>query len=189
MKLQKTQNTKHQAVAFDVLQKIPMFRGMSEDEARHLSQIVGVAEFGPAQDVIAQGAQSQRLWVLLEGQCEVWHKLNGQPPKAGPVMLATLEPYSNFGEMSFFHPAPHSASVRAKTPVKLLYIERAAYDRLMTQEPCCCSKLAINTVASLADRLRRMDEWVDELVSKNAASERVPEWNRLRATLFDGWTL
>jgi CRP-like cAMP-binding protein len=91
--------------------------------------------------------------------------------------------------MSFFHPAPHSASVRAKTEVKLLYIERPAYDRLMTQEPCCCSKLAINTVASLADRLRRMDEWVDELVSKNAATERVPEWNRLRATLFDGWTL
>ena len=185
----KVQKTKAPTVSFDVLQKIPMFRGLSEAEAEHLTQIVGIAEFGPAKDVIEQGAQSQRLWVLLEGQCEVWHKLNGQPPKAEPVMLATLEPYSNFGEMSFFHPAPHSASVRAKTPVKLLYIERANYDRLLAEQPGCCSKLAINTVASLADRLRRMDEWVDELVSKSAASQRVPEWNRLRATLFDGWTL
>jgi hypothetical protein len=71
----------------------------------------------------------------------------------------------------------------------VLYIERANYERLLIEQPACGSKLAINTVASLADRLRRMDEWVDELVSKSAASQRIPEWNRLRATLFDGWTL
>jgi CRP-like cAMP-binding protein len=177
------------AVTYDIIQKIPMFRGLCEKEARQLAQIVGVAELGPGETVIEQGAQSQRLWVLLEGKCEVWHTLNGAPPKAEPVMLATLEPYNNFGEMSFFHPAPHSASVRAQTPVKLLYIDRSKYDRLLEEEPACCSKLAINTVASLADRLRRMDEWVDELVSKTAVSQRVPEWNRLRATLFDGWTL
>ena len=89
-------------------------------------------------------------------------------------MLATLEPYNNFGEMSFFHPAPHSASVRAQTQVKLLYIERSKYDQLLTEEPACCSKLAMNTVASLADRLRRMDEWVDELLSKSAVSHACP---------------
>ncbi len=177
------------AVTYDIVQKIPMFRGLSEEEARHVAQIGGIAEYAPQETVIAQGAQSQRLWVVLEGKCEVWHELNGQHAKAEPIMLATLEPYNNFGEMSFFHPAPHSASVRAQTQVKTLYIDRAKYDRLLAEEPGCCSKLAMNTVASLADRLRRMDEWVDELVSKSAVSQRVPEWNRLRATLFDGWTL
>jgi hypothetical protein len=44
-------------------------------------------------------------------------------------------------------------------------------------------------VASLAERLRRMDEWVDELVHRGQPSQRIPEWNRLRATLFDGWKL
>ena len=177
------------AVTFDIVQRVPMFRGLSEEEARHVAKIVGVGEYGPHETVIEQGDQSQRLWVLLEGKCEVWHALNGQQPKAEPIMLATLEPYNNFGEMSFFHPAPHSASVRAQTQVKLLYIERAKYDQMLAEDPACCSKLAMNTVASLADRLRRMDEWVDELLSKSAVSQRVPEWNRLRATLFDGWTL
>ena len=177
------------SVSFDVIQKIPMFRGLSQAEAERLAQVVGVAEYAPSEVVIAQGQQSQRLWVLLEGKCEVWHAHDGEQPASEPIMLATLEPYNNFGEMSFFHPAPHSASVRAKSQVKVLYIERASYDRLLIEEPACGSKLAINTVASLADRLRRMDEWVDELVSKSAASQRIPEWNRLRATLFDGWTL
>ena len=177
------------SVSFDVIQKIPMFRGLSQAEAERLAQVVGVAEYAPSEVVIAQGQQSQRLWVLLEGKCEVWHAHDGEQPGGEPVMLATLEPYNNFGEMSFFHPAPHSATVRAKTAVKLLSIERSKYDALCNSESSAACKLALNTVASLAERLRRMDEWVDELVHRGQANQRIPEWNRLRATLFDGWKL
>jgi CRP/FNR family transcriptional regulator, cyclic AMP receptor protein len=187
-----------ETVASDVLVQIPIFRGISPAECTRLGKLIAVHEYGPGDIVINQGEQSRRLWVLLEGKCEVFHhldeaapvpKTNNRLPAAGPTVLATLEPYSNFGEMSFFHPAPHSASVRAKTTVKLLSLERSQYDELCQQESPAACKLAINTVASLAERLRRMDEWVDELVSRGQANQRVPEWNRLRATLFDGWKL
>lgn len=187
-------------VSLELFKQIPIFRGLSLDECQRLTDVVSIHDFRPGETVIKQGEQSQRLWVLLEGKCEVFHHLDGEKvveknaaetaAKAGePIVLATLEPYSNFGEMSFFHPAPHSASVRAKTAVKLLAIERSKYDRLCERESSAACKLAMNTVASLADRLRRMDEWVDELVSKGQTNQRVPEWNRLRATLFDGWKL
>lgn len=189
-------------VSLELFKQIPIFRGLSLDECQRLTDVVSIHDFRPGETVIKQGEQSQRLWVLLEGKCEVFHHLDGEKAgeknaeavaKAGkpgePIVLATLEPYSNFGEMSFFHPAPHSASVRAKTAVKLLAIERSKYDRLCERESSAACKLAMNTVASLADRLRRMDEWVDELVSRGQTNQRVPEWNRLRATLFDGWKL
>ncbi|HEV3005072.1 MAG TPA: cyclic nucleotide-binding domain-containing protein [Pirellulales bacterium] len=173
----------------EVLKKIPIFAGLSEGEARQLAAIADELEFAPGEVVLEQGAQSQQLWILLAGTCEVCHQRpNGKTPSK-PVVLATLEPYSNFGEMSFFRPAPHSASVRAQTAVKLLAIERARYDALACHESLPACKLAINTVASLAERLRRMDDWVDELLSKGAAPEKIPEWSRLRATLFDGWKL
>ncbi|HJT36573.1 MAG TPA: cyclic nucleotide-binding domain-containing protein [Pirellulales bacterium] len=191
-----------ETVALDLFKQIPIFRGLSPDECGRLADVVSLHEYNPGEIVIKQGEESQRLWVLLEGKCEVFHHMDGEaadPKTSGdrpkgvkpgePIVLATLEPYSNFGEMSFFHPAPHSASVRAKTAVKLLAIERAKYDRLCERESSAACKLAMNTVASLADRLRRMDEWVDELVSRGQANQRVPEWNRLRATLFDGWKL
>lgn len=196
-----------ETVSLDLFKQIPIFRGLSLDECQRLTDVVSLHDFAPGEIVIKQGEQSQRLWVLLEGKCEVFHHLDGEAaekqggdkpgsekgPTAGangePIVLATLDPYSNFGEMSFFHPAPHSASVRAKTAVKLLAIERTKYDRLCERESSAACKLAMNTVASLADRLRRMDEWVDELVSRGQANQRVPEWNRLRATLFDGWKL
>ncbi|HUY33468.1 MAG TPA: cyclic nucleotide-binding domain-containing protein [Pirellulales bacterium] len=176
-------------LTYDVLRQIPIFAGLSEPEARQLALIADEVEFAASQVVLEQGARSQQLWILLEGACEVCHQRPDGKVPAKPVVLATLEPYSNFGEMSFFQPAPHSASVRAKTAVKLLLIERSKYDALARCESYPACKLAINTVASLAERLRRMDDWVDQLLSDGTPPEKIPEWSRLRATLFDGWKL
>lgn len=172
----------------DLSKKIPMFRGFSAAEWERLMGIAEISEVAPGELILTQGERSQKLWVLLEGTCEVFHHLaEGKPGET--TTLATLEPYANFGEMSFFHPAPHCASVRAKTAVKLLSIERSRYEALCNLEASAACKLALNAVASLAERLRRMDEWVDELMHRGQATQRIPEWNRLRATLFDGWKL
>ena len=104
-------------------------------------------------------------------------------------MLAVLKPYSHFGEMSFFSPAPHSASVRAQTAVMALGIDRRDYDDLIRQGIWAGYKLAYNTVQALADRLRQMDEWVAELAAHNPTGERVAEWSTFRDKLFNGWNL
>lgn len=179
---------KAELVSTELFKKIPIFRGFSAAEWKRLLEIAEVGEFAPGEVILTQGQRSQRLCVLLEGSCEVFHTLAGEN-SSEPTTLATLEPLANFGEMSFFHPAPHSASVRAKTAVKLLVIERAHYDELCKEQDSAACKLALNTVESLAERLRRMDDWVDELVHRGQANQRIPEWTRLRATLFDGWKL
>ena len=45
------------AVTSEIVQKVPMFRGLSEEEARHVATIIGVAEYGPKETVIEQGAE------------------------------------------------------------------------------------------------------------------------------------
>jgi CRP-like cAMP-binding protein len=175
-------------ISTEIFKKIPIFRGFSPAEWQRLLEVAEVGQFAPGEVILTQGQRSQRLCVLLEGSCEVYHTLAGENASE-PTTLATLEPFANFGEMSFFHPAPHSASVRAKTAVKLLVMERTNYDELCKEQASAACKLAMNTVESLAERLRRMDDWVDELVRRGQANQRIPEWNRLRATLFDGWKL
>lgn len=173
----------------DVLAQIPILTGLSPDECRQLQQAARLVAFAPGETIIEQNGTSQALWILLEGNCEVVRAAVNGKKTAKPVVLATLEPHSNFGEMSFFHSAPHSAHVRAQGAVKLLCLERASFDKLAVKHPAVASKLAINTVASLADRVRRMDDWVADLVSQKALAEKVPELVRLREQLFDGWKL
>ncbi len=84
--------------------------------------------------------------------------------------------------MSFFSPATHSASVRAKTDVQLLRLARADYDDLIRDGVSAGYKVAYNVLQSMADRLRRMDDWVARLAAHqvtNAAQTRTaPRNNR-----------
>lgn len=174
------------------LRAIDLFRGFNESEYRQIADIAATASFGPGQLVLEQGAICQTLWIVLAGKCQVT-RAKSAAPGAESLVLATLEPHNHFGEMSFFHPAPHSASVRAQTDVQLLRIARADYDDLIAEGATAAYKLAYNVVGGLAERLRRMDEWVSELNHEpNGGGVRPQppaEWARFREKLFNGWNL
>ncbi|HTQ39074.1 MAG TPA: cyclic nucleotide-binding domain-containing protein [Pirellulales bacterium] len=176
----------------ETLRRIPLLTGLNESEFRQIAEVLRLREFAPGEYVIRQGDQSRDLWIVLEGQCEVVRRLkpgeeNHKPAES--LVLAVLEPYSHFGEMSFFHPAPHSADVRARGPLELIQITHADYADMIQEGIWAAFKLAYNVVQQLAERLRRMDEWVAELANNPQAAANVPEFSRFRNKLFDGWTV
>ncbi len=177
-------------IPLETFQQIPAFHNFNESECHQLGEIALAKTFAPGKKVIEQGKSSQNLWIVVEGKCEVIKDSTSD----GPVALAELEPYSLFGEMSFFSPAPHSANVIAKTPLKLLCITRADYDDLIHDGVSAAYKLAYNVVGHVASRLRRMDEWIAELNARDdrhyeEKKEKLPEWRTFREKLFNGWNL
>ena len=166
---------------------IPLFAGLSTEQCRTVIDLAERCEFPAGEVLVHQGREVQRLWILLQGTCVVTKavQLNGQE---SIIELATLTPYATFGEMSFFHRAPHSASVRAESSVSLLRMERPQFDGLLARDPIAAFHLARNTVAHVADRLRRMDLWVAELLGSRKATQ-VDELDRLRDQLFKQWAL
>lgn len=175
----------------DVFKRIPLFEDLTDAECRQFRGVAQVMEFEPGEHVLRQGRSSRNLWVVLDGICEVVKEPaegDGSPIQT-PIVLAVLEPYHQFGEMSFFRPAPHSASVRAKTPVKLLRIERGDYERMIEQGSPAAYKLACKVVESLADRLQRMDEWVAKLTHQVPPTPPIGEWENFRKKLFNSWNL
>jgi CRP-like cAMP-binding protein len=173
----------------EALKPIPLFQGFTDSEFLRLQALAEQATFQPGELVVEQDRLSQNLWVLLEGTCEVFRQHNGDGASSLPLVLATLEPYATFGEMSFFQSAPHSASVRAQTRVQLLCLTRNQFDDLLDRDSAVACKLAINTVHILAQRMRRMDQWVAELTQAKPAAENVREWARLHEQLFNTWQL
>jgi CRP-like cAMP-binding protein len=169
-------------VSDEVLAELPIFDGMDAQQRRKLADIGAVHAFRHGEVVLEQGESSQQLWIVLSGSCRVLRNPRTQPGCV--VQLAELGPQDHFGEMSFFHEAPHSATVEATAPAELLRIERGDYDRLIEQGEVAAYKLALNCVDELADRLRRMDEWVTDLVCQQRDERQVSEWTRFREKLF-----
>ena len=144
-----------------------------------------VSEVYPLGEVILrEGKTFQVLWIIAKGECEVFKMVK----PAIEQRLTVLDAGSVFGEMSFFQPAPHSASVRALTEVTVMRLERQGFSTLLESCPTAAHKMLVNAVRILAERLRRMDEWTCELVERPDGSEtQRKEWRDLRSKLYTDW--
>ena len=146
----------------EIMKQAPIFRDFNETECRQLWEIATEETYQPGQTIIEQDAIGGTLWIMLEGKATVTRRRE-KPAGGEPIVLAELEPMNHFGEMSFFHRAGHSATVRATTPVKVLRIDHRDYDELIRDGARSAFKLAYNVLLSLSDRLRHMDAWIAEL--------------------------
>lgn len=164
------------------LAQLPIFQGMSDDERSELLSIGHQVEISAGEQILTQGKLVQNLWFILAGKCEV----NRHTDAGCQIKLATLEPNTQFGEMSFFHAAPHSADVVAITDMELLRLGREDFDTLCAAGNPVAFKLAMNSLEQIADRLRRTDEWVTNLVCGEDQKPTPSEWTTFRTIIFRG---
>ena len=172
-----------EAVSDKILAKCPLFRGMTPAERQELAGLLDSGTYAPGDVILTEGDCVQRMWILLSGQCRVTKKTT----TGAEHELSVLEPFGTFGEMSFFQPAPHSATVRALTPVETVCLSRARYDMLLRVGSFAAYKLAFNTMGTLIERLRKMDEWVASRIEQSNNGAHREEWADFHSKLYTGW--
>lgn len=170
------------SAANTTLARCPLFHGMTGAEREEISALLEVLEYPSGKTIIAEGTTQQSLWILTRGSVRVLKNSPESPPRE----LSVLEPVNVFGEMSFFVPAPHSATIEAVTAVEVSRLSREKYDMLLRISSLAAYKLAYNTVGVLSARLRRMDELAATLTSRADAPQH-HELNDFHSKLYAGW--
>jgi CRP-like cAMP-binding protein len=160
-----------------------IFQGLSPAEQKRVLELTQREAFPEGHVIIHEGKSIQMLWIIARGTCEVQKSTrNGAAQR-----LAVLESGAVFGEMSFFHAAPHSATVRAVSDVETLRLTREAFEKLEKTCPSAAGKIAVNIVSVLAERLRKMDEWICDLTERPDADKHREEWQDFRSKLYTDW--
>ena len=172
------------AVSDNTLSKCPLFRGMSSAERQEIIPLLEGKSYAPGATIIAEGESHQHIWIILTGRCHVTKRAKSGDEKE----LWILEPGGVFGEMSFFNPAPHSATVQATTAVELQQLSRDKFDQLLHRGSVAAYKLAFNTMGVLIERLRKMDDWIAERMERNNTPVHREEWRDFQSKLYTGWT-
>ena len=172
------------------------FAPLSDAQRAEFLDLAGRHAFDPGETILHEGRETRSLWFILSGTCEVVKTLPGGDASTGTERgggeraLATLEAGALFGEMSFFSPAPHSASVRAVTDCVVLRMGAENWETLETIGLRPAYMIARQTAAVMSDRLRRMDEWVTRALAANpdpaARAAKTDEWNDFRSKLLGG---
>ncbi len=160
----------------------PLLAGLRDSDRQ---QIVDAAEHHICEAdvvVVRQGTVSQNVWLLLDGRCNVV-KEPSQRGGANPVVIAEIAPLDTFGEMTFFTEKPHATSVLTRERCTALKLSRTQFEQLEHDAPEIACRLACNLVNILGDRLRRMDEWLTDLLDGHEDAALHEKWVQLSERL------
>ncbi len=104
----------------DLIKRVPMFSGLSEEALQHLAARAQQVTFLPDDVVIGQDDRGNALYIIMQGAVSVHRREAGREEKK----LADLTVGDFFGEAALLGDDVRTASVRAQTPLTLLRLTR-----------------------------------------------------------------
>lgn len=146
--------------------KAPIFAEIGVAEASELAEILEDNVFPAEHTLFSEGETGDRFYVVIDGQVEIRKALDGGQDR----ILAVRGPGEFFGEMSLLDPeGVRTATVRTRSPVRLLSLGRAEFDHLLHKRP----DLALEIMRVLSHRLRdSQNATINDLRVKNEELRR-----------------
>jgi CRP-like cAMP-binding protein len=140
MSIAKTPSSGH----LDLLRRIPGLTGRNDRDLARLARHVEETAVEAGTVLIEEGTDGRHAYVIIEGWAAV--TVHGEP-------VAALGPGQFVGEMALLDHGPRTASVVAKTAMRLLTVAPDAFDALVGQ-----ADVARSMARGLSERLRELEE-------------------------------
>ena len=107
-----------------LLRQVHFLSPLSDEELSHVATRMNRTTFRAADTVIQEGTEGDRFFIIERGEAEV---LVGDET----VPRRTLMPGDYFGEIALFERVSRTATVRAASPLSVLWLGRGDFDRLL----------------------------------------------------------
>ena len=142
------------------LRRVPLFAGLTDDDLRHLAARARDEQLEPNEVLFEEGSHGDKAYVVEQGKLEVTKTSGGRD-----VLLAVRQPGEVFGELALIEEAPRMATVRARTPARLMAISKDHLDELLERSPAAFRSLlqAILVYWRNTDALLRQNERMVQL--------------------------
>ena len=135
----------------DILSRMRLFTGLSEEELRLLEKLVFVNRVPVGETVCREGDRSHFVCFVVRGCLDIVK----QNVEGGEVVIAHLRPGDSMGEMALVDHEPRSATVRAAEDATLIVLTRKGLDQLRRRSPNAVSLVMENIAKLLCVHLRR----------------------------------
>lgn len=160
-----------------MLQTIPLFMAMDDDERAALAEIMDEVQFKAGQQIFGADQTGGTFYIIHAGQVE----LSITDDDDEKLVLELLESGDFFGELSLLDGGTRSATATAMQRTDTLVLERDEFLDLLQRRP----HMAQDVMVSLAKRIRRTDNLLRRRVSRNP-NEAIQEQETLGDRVADG---
>jgi CRP-like cAMP-binding protein len=114
------------------LKRAPLFEGLSREELVQLASVSEDIEVPPDKALCKEGDIGQEFFVIVDGEAEVTSKGKHVATRAGGDVG---------GEISLLDEARRTATVTAKTPLRVFVLTRRDFRRLVSENPSVQDKV------------------------------------------------
>ena len=146
------------------LRQVDFLRSLRDEELRLLVPGVIVQKFGASESIVREGDEGDSLFIIRDGTVEVVAAKNGKQ-----VHITDLSPPAFFGEMALMTGEKRTATIRARTDVELLELNRDAFGQLFKNHPETAAQMG----EVIAIRLTERNELLDAALLEDGTHNRV----------------
>lgn len=115
----------------DFLLNTPLFDGLKTNEIKNIAKHLSSIELSKDEILVKEGEKGNCVCFVVEGTLDVIKQsLTGES-----VIITALHRGRSIGEMSIIDDFPRSATVKARTQVKLVILTREGFDLLLEENP------------------------------------------------------
>lgn len=164
-----------------LLQFLPPFYGLTQEEAKELCEIISTREYTDGQVIFDESSPGDCLFAVVKGRVDVKMKVDSSNAQT----IASLPEGSVLGEMALLTQQSRSAAAVAVGNVLLLRLEVEDFQKLLDQGSLAAYKVIYNLGRVVAQRLRAVNEQLAAVSSQ--ASPRRQDISELKKKLFTEW--
>lgn len=131
----------------ETLRNIPLFSSLPTARLKLIAYTAEVVQFEPAEVIVQQGDSADAVYILAEGEAEVWLR----DDEGHDIQLGTMGRHTLFGEIGVLANSRRTTTVKAKGRVTTFKISAKLFLDLVRQSP----EIGIQVMTVLAERLER----------------------------------
>jgi CRP/FNR family cyclic AMP-dependent transcriptional regulator len=133
-----------------LIPKCALLENFSSGEVRLLTYFMEMYKAAPSVEIIREGEAGDFMLMLVEGTVDVLKR----DKKGMPQQIATVDAGKTLGEMSMIDGEARFATCVAMEPVLLAVLDRENLARIIVEQPMLGSKILMELVLMLSQRLR-----------------------------------
>ncbi len=129
----------------------PLFENFNLAEIRLMSHFMQMYRAEPGMEILREGEDGDFMMLLIEGHIEVFKQDRWNAPR----LIAVVDPGKSLGEMSMIDGEPRFASCIAADTCQIAVLSRENLARIILEQPVLGSKVLMELVLMLSQRLRQ----------------------------------
>lgn len=180
----------NQQIGIDAVQGFRCFRGLSDQNARALAEVLEPFSLSAGEALFRQGESGDSAYFLVRGTIEIQVDV----PGGGDRKLAQIHPGAIIGEITLLTYEPRTATARAVEDSILWKISRESLQLAVSEGEVWATQFLMATAQTLANRLGLLNKQLVRTVAAQRDAEArteasaTAELDRLRQRLFTEWS-